>query len=153
MDISQSYNRRNKKLVVIGKITAEWCGYCKSLVNDWNVMSEAFSGNNMVKIVNIDSLTEDKSIAEVNRKYLDVSSEKLVRNYYPTIFMIKDRKLSFYEGGRTSVELIAEVNKALESSSSRNQTAGGKRKFRKSRKSMTSRMHSRRNRKNSRKTK
>jgi thiol-disulfide isomerase/thioredoxin len=139
MDTKPAYKSLKQNLVVIGKITAEWCGYCKSLAEDWNVMSREFANNSIVKVINIDSLTEDKSIAEVNRKYLDVSSQKLVRNYYPTIFVIKNRKLSFYEGGRTSTELIAEVNKALENSMGHNKTVGGKRKFRKSRKSATRR--------------
>lgn len=111
-------------VVVMGKITSESCGYCKDLVEDWNVMTSNFAENKRVIVENISSETEDKSIAEINAKYLKASSQKLVRNYYPTIFIIQDGILTFYNKDRSSAALIDVVNKALSGA----KTTGGRKR-------------------------
>lgn len=115
----------SNNIVVIGKITATWCGFCVSLNEDWKAMTDHFSGNNNVEILNIDSETEDKGIDNVNTKYLSNDSEKLSRSGYPTLFIIKNKILTLYSGERTSKALIEAVNSAL---SEITQKHGGKNK-------------------------
>lgn len=93
-----------KNKTIVGKIYADWCGHCQSLMPEWQKMKKLLSGKN-ITFKEIEQKQEKQSINNVNYTYLIQSAEKLTSSGYPTIFMIKDGKLKYYNGDRNALAL------------------------------------------------
>jgi protein disulfide-isomerase-like protein len=79
---------------------APWCGHCKSLAPEWEVLSNAFKKNNEVIIAKVDA-----------DKHKDLAGRFGVSGY-PTIKWFPKGSLTpqDYTGGRTAEDLAAYVN-------------------------------------------
>jgi thiol-disulfide isomerase/thioredoxin len=119
-------NSKEFKLVV-GKIYAPWCGHCQALESEWKKMEKKVGGN--VEVVNISSEeNQDDHIEEVNKNYIKSGEKLKLQGGYPTIFKIKNGVVEYYNGNRTSSDLINWV------SGSKKQQGGKSKKNRKSKK-------------------
>jgi thiol-disulfide isomerase/thioredoxin len=102
---------KQHKPVVVGRIYAHWCKFCKEMDGDWKEMKtriDASKFKDAVIIRDIESENETAGVDEINRAYLSHVPEKfrLFRNHYPTLFKIEDGKLHYYNGSRTADALF-----------------------------------------------
>jgi hypothetical protein len=99
----------NPSVTVIGKIYANWCGHCTSLVPEWKMMKDAVKKSGLANkyvFEEIESATQGPKIKEINNKQLKNSDTKLsLQGGYPTLFKIKDGKLTYYKGPRRAVDM------------------------------------------------
>lgn len=95
---------KKPKLVVYGKIYANWCGHCRAMENDWNILEKKMLP---LQCVNIESEEKDHKIAEFNQQY---RTNLALQNGFPTIFKLKKvgGTMEYYQGGdRTEYALSA----------------------------------------------
>lgn len=96
-------------ITVIGKIHANWCGHCKSLVPEWEKMKSAINSAGLekkYKFVEIESANQGPKVKYINNHHLKNSESKLsLQGGYPTLFKIKDGKLSYYKGPRRAIDM------------------------------------------------
>jgi thiol-disulfide isomerase/thioredoxin len=102
---------RPAQLVVVGKIYATWCGHCKALNPEWIKLTRALKSHHDPGTKYVISAIEQKQqqigIDHVNNTYLQNSGEKLALNGgYPTLFMIRNGVLSYYEGNRVYLDML-----------------------------------------------
>jgi thiol-disulfide isomerase/thioredoxin len=103
--------RRNKKAnkkntVVVGKIYANWCGHCQNMADDWNALKNDLAKRGAFEFSEIEQTHESTLLPAVNEKYLKKSPVKVqLQGGYPTVFKIKEGKLSYFEGNRTFEEM------------------------------------------------
>ncbi len=101
-----------KDVVVVGKIYANWCGHCKALKPEWKLLKHQIKHRRSDPKTNyviyaIEQKQQQSEIDRINNTYLRNSSEKLeVNGGYPTIFMIRNGVLSYYQGNRTHLEML-----------------------------------------------
>lgn len=103
--------------LIIGKITADWCGHCQHLQPKWEIMEKEIinecspiqglnnemyldNRNNKIQFYKINSENQEEPIQNLNNTYLLNSTEKLTANGYPTIFKINGNQLHYYQGER-----------------------------------------------------
>ena len=102
---NRTYKKRPAKQthVIVGKIYADWCGYCQMMQNDWDNLKRDLGENKKIEFVDdIEQKNEGDMVNNVNEKYLKKSPLKLsLQGGYPTIFKIKNGKLSYFNGERT----------------------------------------------------
>lgn len=96
-------------ITVIGKIHANWCGHCVSLVPEWEKMKNAVNKSDLAKkytFEEIESKIQGPKLKFINNNHLKNSATKLsLQGGYPTLFKIKDGKLSYYKGPRRAVDM------------------------------------------------
>ena len=114
---SSENNNSNKNILVIGKITADWCGHCQQLNPKWEIMEKEIKNNcslipdsnneiyldnhnNKIQFYKINSENQEEPIHKINNTYLLNLNEKLEANGYPTIFKINGNQLQYYQGER-----------------------------------------------------
>jgi thiol-disulfide isomerase/thioredoxin len=86
--------------VTILKIYAKWCGYCKSMSNDWKKMKEMLKNNTNIHVSQI----EQGNVAKMNK--LQEKYPHLQINGYPTIVKIYPNKhIEYFTGNRTAIEM------------------------------------------------
>lgn len=102
---NRTYKKKPTKQtnVVVGKIYADWCGYCQMMQDDWDNLKRDLGENKKIEFVDdIEQKNEADRVNTVNGKYLKKSPLKLsLQGGYPTIFKIKNGKLSYFNGERT----------------------------------------------------
>jgi thiol-disulfide isomerase/thioredoxin len=102
---NKSANKRTFKgrsKTVVGKIYANWCGYCQMMQNDWEKMKTDLAKGGSFEIMDIEQKNEVDHVNAVNEKYLKKSVTKVaLQGGYPTVFKIKNGKLSYFNGERT----------------------------------------------------
>jgi len=101
---NRTYKKKPAKQthVIVGKIYADWCGYCQMMQNDWDNLKRDLGENKKIEFVDdIEQKNEADGVNNVNEKYLKKSPVKLsLQGGYPTIFKIKNGKLSYFNGNR-----------------------------------------------------
>ena len=101
---NRTYKKKPTKQtnVIVGKIYADWCGYCQMMQDDWDNLKRDLGENKKIEFVDdIEQKNEADSVNDVNEKYLKKSPLKLsLQGGYPTIFKIKNGKLSYFNGER-----------------------------------------------------
>jgi len=109
------------KPVVIVLIHAEWCGHCKTLQPEWDIMENSLSDNEKQNITFevIESAELDNKLPIVSQKYMN--GKPLTHAGFPTIGNIQDGEFQQYGGGRTSNDLLDWIRGLL--TSVRNVTA------------------------------
>lgn len=136
-----------KKKLFIGKIYADWCGHCKSLIPEWEKMKRQIKLNmgRVIKNVEIQffemgdteankkkGLTVDKMIADFNDKHLSNNPIKLaLQGGYPTLFRYCNGKLEYYEGERNAQAMWAWYKSACEEDKTVGLKKGGSSKTKK----------------------
>jgi thiol-disulfide isomerase/thioredoxin len=100
-----TYKKRQNKqkhIVIVGKIYADWCGYCQMMQDDWDNLKRDLGENKKIEFVDdIEQKNETGRVNDVNEKYLKKSPLKLsLQGGYPTIFKIKNGKISYFNGER-----------------------------------------------------
>lgn len=101
--------------VVVGKIYADWCGHCQSLLPEWKKLDEniqhrmAKYPNSHTKyvVVAIEQKQQDEGIRKVNETYMKNTGRTLaLQGGFPTLFKITDGTLEYYDGPRTYLEML-----------------------------------------------
>lgn len=102
-------SQMDPSITVIGKIHANWCGHCKSLVPEWEKMKNAVNKSDLAgkyTFEEIESASQGPKIKFINNNHLKNSETKLsLQGGYPTLFKIKDGKLSYYKGPRRAADM------------------------------------------------
>jgi thiol-disulfide isomerase/thioredoxin len=97
--------QHKKKLVVVGKVYAEWCGHCQTLKPEWIKMKTHIHtkrGNKHISFAEI----EEKEIETKLRKLEKDHGVKIEANGYPTLFRIENGHIKYYNGERTSNQMM-----------------------------------------------
>jgi len=97
--------QHKKKLVVVGKVYAEWCGHCQMLKPEWIKMKAHIHtkrGNKHIAFAEI----EEKEIETKLRKLENDHGVKIEANGYPTLFRIENGHVKYYNGERTSNQMM-----------------------------------------------
>ena len=99
-----------KQTVVVGKIYAKWCGFCKELAPEWMKLKHYLTykhkqlmpkSNIAYNVISIEQTEMDKKIPLLNKAYLANSTQKVIKpNGFPTIFRIYNGQLEYYNGSR-----------------------------------------------------
>jgi thiol-disulfide isomerase/thioredoxin len=102
-------NKKHSKKIILGKIYANWCGHCKMLIPEWNHMkiliNKSSKRNNVaVEYREIESENQDIQLNQLNQ--LPHYPKVELQGGYPTIFKIVDGKVEYYNGPRTSVDMM-----------------------------------------------
>lgn len=94
------------KPVVIVLIHAEWCGHCKTLQPEWEIMEKSLSDNEKQNIAFevIEHAELDNKLPIVSNKYMN--GKTLTHGGFPTIGNIQNGEFLQYGGGRTSNDLL-----------------------------------------------
>lgn len=96
---------KNKNKVIVCLVHANWCGHCQHLMPEWNKMEQNIKNdskiNSKCEIVKIES----ENIQNELPKYERLINDKIQVEGYPSIFLIKDRKIEKYNGERTATAL------------------------------------------------
>ena len=90
-------------MTIIGKIYAEWCGYCQMLKPQWDEMKEKLDSK--TQIIDLEIGEKDK-LNDLLKKY-----PKLEVSGYPTIFKIKNENIEYYSGDRSADDLLKWASK------------------------------------------
>lgn len=115
-----------KMHLVIGKIYADWCGHCTAMSPAWNEMIEDIKndmhlieekettplksykkyvskdGKSVVEIIEMESESMDDELPYVQKQY---SPAVIMQGGFPTLFKIRDNKVSYYGGERTAEKM------------------------------------------------
>jgi thiol-disulfide isomerase/thioredoxin len=83
----------------IGKVYAKWCGYCKVLKPEWDIMKRSLKRNKDVEIVQVE-INQTAKLNKLKKKYPD-----LVIKGYPTIFKIDNNGIQYYSGERLANDM------------------------------------------------
>lgn len=91
-----------KKHITVGKIYANWCGHCQALKPEWTKMRDILSKKrHPVYYVEIEESQIEQKLPALKQKYgVDVTYSG-----FPTLFLIDNGKVKYYNGNRTSHEM------------------------------------------------
>ncbi|NDC83739.1 hypothetical protein EB093_08795 [bacterium] len=91
------HNKRGapKNRIIAGKIYADWCSGCQALKPEWKKMRGILSKQHRdVKYLEIESAKVNQILPKIKQKYgVDISY-----SVYPTIFIIKNGQVKYYNG-------------------------------------------------------
>jgi len=93
-----------KKVIVVGKVYANWCGHCKSLKPEWKKMKKRVysrRGNKQVVFEEIEEKQMTNKLPKLKKHHgVDIDV-----NGFPTVFKIENGKVDYYSGNRNAEEM------------------------------------------------
>lgn len=96
---------KNSSKIRVVLVHAEWCGVCKNLKPHWEQFENHIKNNPLIEIKKIqDTVYKD----ELKKLEEETNKEMLVEGF-PTIFMIKDGNVEYFNGERTKHGLVSWV--------------------------------------------
>jgi thiol-disulfide isomerase/thioredoxin len=103
----------NSKIIVVGKLYAEWCGHCRVLKPIWKKLRIAIARlshhkNVIYKFAEIEQSNMQTKLAKLNETYIPSPDSKKVeiQKGFPTIFRIMDGNVEYYSGERAYLPLF-----------------------------------------------
>lgn len=117
---SKTQRRKPTKNIIVGKIYADWCGYCQELKPEWAKMKQKIQQNMGRSLHNVKISFHDMGDTEENAKN-NIRVDDLIRTFneqkgvnvevngFPTIFKICRKRIEYYEGEKTAKALYAWV--------------------------------------------
>jgi thiol-disulfide isomerase/thioredoxin len=101
---TKKHHNKSKKIIVIGKVYADWCGHCQALKPEWKKMKHhvhSKKGKLRVVFVEIEEKAIDHKLKQLKNEYVvDVEV-----NGYPTVFKIENGKVDYFNGNRRSTDI------------------------------------------------
>ena len=97
-----------------GLIYARWCGYCNAMKPSWDMMKERMQKHIKIIEIEADDPRKDSIINSINNRI--VGDERLVIQGYPTVFKIVNNRLTYYNGDRTTEDMVAFFSEGINSS-------------------------------------
>ena len=109
-----------KKNIIVGKIYADWCHYCKILKPEWEKMKTKLKlnmGRNLKNVAfeivelgdtsenQMRDITVDQLISNFNNKIFTEGETGIKSNGFPTIFRICKKRIEYYTGEKDAKEL------------------------------------------------
>lgn len=92
---------------VIGKVYADWCGHCKTLIPEWKIMKANIQNKFPDKY--IFSEIEDKhsanGVEKINKMFVIGTNPKLTVNGFPTVYKILNGRVEYYSGARQAPDM------------------------------------------------
>lgn len=119
---SKTQRKKPTKHIIVGKIFADWCGYCQELKPEWAKMKQKVQQNMGRSLHNVKITFHEMGDTEENAKN-HIRVDDLVRafnetkkvhvevNGFPTIFKICRKRIEYYEGEKTANALYAWATK------------------------------------------
>lgn len=94
------------KVIVVGKVYANWCGHCKSLKPEWKKMkTRVYSKLGKNKVV-FEEIEENQMATKLPRLKNNHGVDINV-NGFPTVFKVENGKVDYY-GGNRNADAMAE---------------------------------------------
>ena len=92
---------------VIGKVYANWCGHCKTLIPEWTTMKNNIKNKFPDKYIfsEIEEKNSENGVENINKLYVLGSNPKLTVNGFPTVYKILNGKVEYYSGARKAPEM------------------------------------------------
>jgi len=109
-----------KKTIIIGKIYADWCHYCKILKPEWEKMKTKLKHNMGRSLKNVQfefvelgdtsenqmrNISVDQLVSDFNNKHFPESDTGVKADGFPTIFRICKKRIEYYTGEKDAKEL------------------------------------------------
>jgi len=117
--VSRGKTRKNMpsrpaKIVVVGKIYADWCSHCIGMIPVWNKLEAHFKSMKNKRMnykfqyepVAIEQKNIAVEVPKLEQMYLSKSGDKIIVKVFPTIFRIFDGKIEYYEGERLYAPML-----------------------------------------------
>ena len=101
---SKTDSKNSSKIQVV-LVHAEWCGVCKNLKPHWKQFENHIKNNPLIEIKKI----EDTVYKDEIKKLEEETNKKILVNGFPTIFIIKDGNVDYFNGERTKAGLVSWV--------------------------------------------
>jgi thiol-disulfide isomerase/thioredoxin len=92
--VGNSKTRKNKQPVIVGKIYANWCGYCKTIAPIWKSLKNDYALKE-IKFLEFEYANKTK-LEKFKAK--SVSHSKLTYTGYPTLFKYDNNEYNYYKG-------------------------------------------------------
>ena len=96
--------KNHKNVVIVGKVYADWCGHCQSLKPEWAKMKKQIHMKKGKKNIRFAEIEEKQIETELRRLEKD-HNVKITYEGFPTLFMLKNGKVSYYGGSREHNEM------------------------------------------------
>lgn len=103
--------RCKKNKIVVGKVYALWCSYCIAMAPVFQKIKMDNKYKDKVDFLEIQDIELDEQKPKINKKYLK-PSVSLEVNGFPTVFLIKNKKINYFNGDTTNGK---EIEKWIES--------------------------------------
>ena len=109
-----------KKTIIVGKIYADWCHYCKILKPEWEKMKTKLRQNMGRNLKNVEfdivelgdtsenqmrNISVEQLVSDFNNKHFPESDNGIKASGFPTIFRICKKKIEYYNDEKDANKL------------------------------------------------
>ena len=119
---SKTQRKKPTKNILVGKVYADWCGYCQELKPEWEKMKHKIQQNMGRSLHNVKITFHEMGDTEENTRnnirvhdlvhhFNEVKKVHVEINGFPTIFKVCRKRIEYYEGEKTANALYTWVTK------------------------------------------